>query len=352
MATNVFLSTFYLGRATGLIPHQRFGSKADPLRLQTIDLSRTPGAASVTFDLGAGPVTTDLAALHETDVTLHLKDGRTQSGRHILIRDVEGRMFLNIWDAGFNGVGAWTESVTLDAVVQTEASDFAGTVRDRAATVNCYRSDTLIDTPDGPRRIATLRQGDLVETLQNGSQAIRWIGTTVLSRQRLKRQTRLAPIRIAPGTFGRNMPATTLYVSPQHRLLVGGKTVREVCGVEEALVATKHLGTLPGIEPAEAENGVSYTHFVFDRHEVVWANGLPAESLYLGAQSRAALPESQRSEVEELFPELLGKAFRPLPAYPVLKARKAVELLERLGRRKAGAEAPQRHRMLVPGTMN
>ena len=43
-------------------------------------------------------------------------------------------------------------------------------------TVAYFASGTMIDTPDGPKLIDDLETGDMITTLDSGSQAIRWIG--------------------------------------------------------------------------------------------------------------------------------------------------------------------------------
>ncbi|MBL9056263.1 MAG: Hint domain-containing protein, partial [Rhodobacteraceae bacterium] len=44
-------------------------------------------------------------------------------------------------------------------------------------TAICFLRGTRITTPDGPRAIEDLAEGDLVTTLDHGPQPIRWIGS-------------------------------------------------------------------------------------------------------------------------------------------------------------------------------
>lgn len=77
----------------------------------------------------------------------------------------------------------------------------------------------MIDTPDGPRAVETLCVGDLVNTVDHGPQAIRWVrsgdhplgGATVEDK----------PVLIKAGALGAGRPAQDLILSPQHRILVG-----------------------------------------------------------------------------------------------------------------------------------
>ena len=61
---------------------------------------------------------------------------------------------------------------------------------------------------------------------------------------------------------------------------------------------------------------VEYFHILLDQHEVIFANGTAAESLYLGEQALRGLPPAARQEITTLFPELeqggIPDAARPL----------------------------------------
>ena len=78
----------------------------------------------------------------------------------------------------------------------------------------------------------------------------------------------------------------------------------EMFGTDEVLVAAKHLLSLDGVELAEDVTEVTYVHVLFDRHEVVYAEGAQSESLYTGEQALRAVGDSARAEIFALFPEL------------------------------------------------
>ena len=69
-----------------------------------------------------------------------------------------------------------------------------------------------------------------------------------------------------------------------------------------------------GIDVVEAPEGTTYFHLLFEQHEVIYANGLPAESLYLGPQALKAITPQARAEVVALFPEVLRDDFVPTSA--------------------------------------
>ena len=59
-------------------------------------------------------------------------------------------------------------------------------------TVPCFVADTLIRTPNGDVPVETLAPGDLVETVDEGAQPLRWIGM-----RQVKSVGNLAPVRFA-----------------------------------------------------------------------------------------------------------------------------------------------------------
>ena len=65
----------------------------------------------------------------------------------------------------------------------------------------------------------------------------------------------------------------------------------------------KHLVGMEGISRASAL-GVTYVHFMFERHEVVLSDGSWTESFQPGAHSLKGVERQQRAEILRLFPEL------------------------------------------------
>lgn len=201
---------------------------------------------------------------------------------------------------------------------------------ERPYEVPCFKKDTTIETPDGARAIENLAVGDRDLTRDNGVQVIRWIGCRTLSKLDLVLHPKLAPIRIEAGTLGYNQPKQALSVSPQHRILVRSKVAERMFGANEILIATKHLLTIDGIEIESDLVNVAYFHILFDRHEIVVANGIETESLYLGPQTRKSISKAAWDENSDLFPELQTlEETLPVGARLVPQGRRARKLVER-----------------------
>lgn len=161
--------------------------------------------------------------------------------------------------------------------------------------VICFTPGTRILTPAGERPIETLRPGDMVITRDDGPQPIRWIGS-----RRGPGTGKNAPIRIeAGGPFQARRP---LLVSPQHRVLLEGFRAQLIWGEEEVLVAATHLVDDLTVRIAPQES-VTYIHMVFDRHQVVYAEGAAVESLHLGEEGLDALGAAGRADLFAACPE-------------------------------------------------
>ena len=243
----------------------------------------------------------------------------------------------DLTDAGGNPIKAWDvtvtdtvgdgtgdavltfpngESVTLVGVALSQVDSYGELV---AMGIPCFTRGARIATPDGEVAVEDLRVGDSVWTLDNSAQTIRWIGS-----KRVAAIGPLAPVLIPEGTLGNNRD---IRVSPQHRMLISGWQAELFFGEAEVLVAAKHLvdgsviRSVPGGE-------VEYFHILFDRHEIVLADGAPSESFHPGDQGLAGLGEATRAELLTLFPELemAGSAGYGPAARRSLKAHEAALL--------------------------
>ena len=129
--------------------------------------------------------------------------------------------------------------------------------------------------------VEDLRVGDRVLTRDHGVQPIRWIGTRTV-----RAAGSFAPIRISAGTLNN---AGDLTVSPNHCLFVYQRQDRLGAGRAEVLVRAKYL--LNDDTVTRTSGGfVDYYQLAFDRHEIVYAEGIAAETLLVDETTRPALP--------------------------------------------------------------
>ncbi|MFP4328626.1 MAG: Hint domain-containing protein [Paracoccaceae bacterium] len=170
--------------------------------------------------------------------------------------------------------------------------------------VICFTPGTAIDTPDGPRLVETLREGDRVQTKDNGPEEILWIGRRRMSGARLFAMPELRPVRIGAGALGIDRPDRELLVSPEHRMLVAGPAALALFNTPEVLVAARDLVDGERIRVDLAVPDVTYIHLLLPRHEVVWANGVETESFHPSNAPLASLDRDDRARLLADFPEL------------------------------------------------
>jgi hypothetical protein len=124
-----------------------------------------------------------------------------------------------------------------------------------AAPPVCFVAGTLIATPSGAVPVESLRPGDLVATWDDGAQPVRWVTHTTRSLADLVTNPKWRPVRIPAGALGHKQPATDLYVSRQHRMLITGKKAMRRYGCAQKLLPAKDLIGWRGIELLPAQSG-------------------------------------------------------------------------------------------------
>ena len=177
-------------------------------------------------------------------------------------------------------------------------------ISDMPKSVICFTPDTRIATPDGPRPVGALCEGDLVLTKDDGPQPVLWIGTRRVSGARLHALPELRPVRIRAGAIGLDVPDQDLLVSPDHRMLLKGDVARALFNTPEVLVRARDMLNDRSVTIDSRLRHVTYVHLLFDRHQVVWANGLESESFHPLSMPPEALDATQRTQLFQRLPML------------------------------------------------
>ncbi|MDC0738871.1 Hint domain-containing protein [Cognatishimia sp. SS12] len=177
------------------------------------------------------------------------------------------------------------------------------------ARVICFTPGTLINTAAGPKRIELLREGDYIQTKDNGLQEVQWIGSRKMTGARLFALPKLRPIRIKPGALGPNWPRRELIVSPEHRILVRGEVARTLFNTPEVLVTARQLENGHSISTDYRLREVTYMHLLMPRHEILFANGVETESFHPADAEMGALADEDRSRLLLINPEFAHRPF-------------------------------------------
>jgi hypothetical protein len=140
--------------------------------------------------------------------------------------------------------------------------------------VACFREGTHISTMAGEVPVEILRPGDLLMTERGKLRPLRWIGRRHIRCDDHTAPDQVWPVRVARDALGPSIPCADLWLSPDHALYSDG-----------VLIPVKHLinGTTIRREPVD---DVIYYHLELSSHDVILAEGTPAET-YLDIGDRA-----------------------------------------------------------------
>lgn len=195
-----------------------------------------------------------------------------------------------------------TVSFTYEVESSTGATDIGFVT---VETIPCFVSGTMIMTPDGEVPVESLTPGDMVMTHDDGAQPVRWVGSRTVEAV-----GNFAPIKIRRDTFGGH---NTLMLSPQHRVLIRDALAELLFGDTEVLVSAKDLVNGKSVKRMEGGD-ITYVHLLFDKHQVVFSEGLATESFLPGPQTTKAFEQDIVDEIVAIFPELdalTGKGYSP-----------------------------------------
>ncbi len=187
----------------------------------------------------------------------------------------------------------------------------------------CFATGTVIKSRLGDKMVEDIEVGDEILTRDNGYQPVIWRGRRDLSADDIHQNPCLSPTRIAADALGPGLPERDLLVSPEHRMLLSSRQIQAWFGQPEVLIAAQHLTCYPGVDGLPPSR-VSYVHIMFERHEVVLAEGCWTESFHFAeVANEDETGQDLRRELLALFPELIDMPHRP-PARPIVTPEEVV----------------------------
>ncbi|HET9018539.1 MAG TPA: Hint domain-containing protein, partial [Acetobacteraceae bacterium] len=164
-----------------------------------------------------------------------------------------------------------------------------------AAQPACFLRGTRLLTDRGEVEVERLRPGaDPVLTASGRRAPVVWLGRRTLDPRRHPCPAEVLPVRVRAGAVAPGLPARDLLLSPDHALALGG-----------GLVPVRYLLNGATIVQEPPRGRIAYYHVELDRHDVLLAEKLPAES-YLDTGNRAAFANGGR--VAALHPQFATAA--------------------------------------------
>lgn len=161
-------------------------------------------------------------------------------------------------------------AIVAAALATQKARAFELPPRDRRRDPRCFLRGTRIRAAGGDIPVEALAVGDLVQTFDGTSKPIRWIGRQVIERRPDGAwHGDVAPVRVARSALGPLVPEQDLFLSPAHALYIDG-----------VLVPVRNLINGRTISQVAVEGEtIEYFHIQLAGHDVVFAEGAPAETL-------------------------------------------------------------------------
>ncbi len=136
--------------------------------------------------------------------------------------------------------------------------------------------------------IEDLRAGTEVLTRDAGVQQVTWVGQTTT-----RAVGAMAPILIRKGALNNSR---NLLLSPDHRLMLYQRNDRMGAGRQQILVRARDL--VNGHSVVVQDGGfVDYFQILFERHHIIYAEGIAAESLMLDPLTGPALPNDLLAQI-------------------------------------------------------
>ena len=260
-------------------------------------------SATVAITAGLDPADTLAATTTGTAITASYN---TATG----VLTLAGNDTLSNYQQVLAGVTfATTSTSTASRSITWTVSDGLVTSSSPVSTITmqtaCYCSGSMILTEDGEVPVERLRVGQRVRTFSGDLRPVQWVGSRRIALANHPRPHDVMPVRIEPGAFGEGLPAQALCLSPDHAVFIDG-----------ALIPIRYLINGASIRQ-ETLPVVHYFHIELDRHDILIANGLPAES-YLDTGNRAAFANA--GTTIQLHPDFALKIWESQACAPLIRA--------------------------------
>ena len=160
-------------------------------------------------------------------------------------------------------------------------------------------------TDQGPRPVEDLRPGMMIETLEQGRQPLRWIGSmTMVPNAPCDDPAQVRLIRVTNERFGPAKPGIDLMVGPGARLLHSPDGLRNPDGRRAAYTDFAQFVDGDSVFEITPPAPIETFHIALERHATVLAEGLPVEAYHPGYHMEEQMGPNKLSLFLSLFPHV------------------------------------------------
>lgn len=259
-----------------------------PFAVETQRLAIVPNGPSNFRIAHDSPLGTPGAMLHlDSAVTFMSPDSQIQEVLLLVEVDGEGGT-VEIYAMPLNSMSPLNEYRLVGIDTKNAGQKFA-----QIACVSFTRGTRITMASGEQRLIEDLAIGDRVLTRDDGVQQVRWIGMSTT-----RAVGEFAPICIRAGTLNNE---NDLIVSPDHRLFIYQRSDEVGVGRAELLVKARHL--VNGYTVTIQDGGfVDYFQLLFDGHQIIYAEGIAAETLLIDTRTKPVLPTAISEALGDIIP--------------------------------------------------
>jgi hypothetical protein len=222
----------------------------------------------------------------------------------LVFSGLNGQLFFVYPDGAPNLLGAVALVVTLSPIGYNLGTGM----------ILCFMAGTMIRTTAGWRAVQELRVGQTLPDRHGAKRRIFWTGLTQ------RRQQNRPPVMIRRNSFGRGVPAHDTVLSAWHRIPLPSLG---------ALAPAAAFTRCQGIEDRPDLSMATFHHILLDRHALIDAQGMWAESFLPRPTALAHLSAPVRHDLTQALGTQTAQDYRPCA--PLLGMRAAREALYEAG---------------------
>ncbi len=205
----------------------------------------------------------------------------------------------------------------------------------------CFAQGTRIVTTRGLVAVEALASGDHIvlhtgdrDSAVPATRPVVWLGRRTIACAGHPQPWDVQPVRVHAGAFADGIPHHDVVLSPDHAVYVDGVLVPIRYLVNDATITR------------EAVDEVTYWHVELDAHDILLAEGLPAES-YLDTGNRAAFANAPVAALQPDFAVGDQRAWTSHACAPLVEGGPLLTALRARLDERAGARLPAAETLLV-----